>query len=77
MKEVLVEWVDSTLMGQKWQCNHEAENMTVNNCRAIGYLVSKNKERIVLAQSVCIEDNSVINLLAIPRGCVRSIREIK
>ena len=77
MKEVLVEWVDSTIWGQKWLCYDEAQAMTLNNCRARGWVVKKDKDKIVLAQSMCVEDNSVINLLAIPRGCIKKITEVK
>ena len=77
MKQVLVEWVDSTIWAQKWECHEGAKAMSVNNCRAIGYVISKDKERLVLAQSMCLEDNSVINLLAIPRGCIKKITEVK
>ena len=77
MRLVIVEWVDSTIWGQKWLCIDEAKEMNLNNCRAVGYITRKDKDKIVLAQSMCVEDNSVINLLAIPKGCIKKITEVK
>lgn len=48
----------------------------VAHCKSVGYLVKKDREKIVIAQSLA-QDGDVMNKFVIPRGCVRSIREIK
>ncbi len=76
MKLVIVEWVDSTLLGQRWVDSEELEHMTVNTCLTVGFVYRKDKEKIVLCQGHCKDDAGVVNVIAIPRNCVKSIKDL-
>ena len=70
MKIVLVDWVDSTSI-QGWE---EGCDMGLCECRSVGYLIKKTKDKVILAQS--LNDHTYYNKFAIPRGCVTSITEL-
>ena len=74
-KIVEVIWEDSCSIANQWmRPNGELEP---SHCKSVGYLVSKNKKRIVIAQNYNDESGEVHNQFIIPKGCIRSIREIK
>ena len=76
MKLVIIQWVDSTTLGERWHYGEEAKEVDVNECNAVGYIVSKDKRKVGLAQAVCLKTDSAINLLAIPMGCIKSIKPL-
>lgn len=75
LRAVRVEWVDSASTG-RWRHRKEAERFDVVACTTVGFVVSRNSKRIVLAQSVS-EDDDVCDTMTIPAGCVKRVRRLK
>ena len=71
MKMVLIEWVDSTAVGD-WTGDDDVE---LAKCRTMGFLLQKNKDRVVVAQSTS-DIAHYDNRFGIPRGCIRSIKTL-
>ena len=76
VKMVEIRWHDSCAAGGGWEHIDNLSTMTLSTCRSVGYLVLKDKQKIVLAQSYAKNDTELMNVIAIPRGCVESIREL-
>ena len=74
LKIVEVEWEDSCTEGG-WQRKGIAKEHTVSKCKTAGYLLSKNKERVVISQSMS-DTGNVAEQIAIPRKCINSIKEL-
>ncbi len=72
MKIVLVEWADST-SSSGWDTNFDLE---LSNCTTVGQLVVKDKEKIVVVQSIS-DGAHCDGRFAIPRSCIKSIKELK
>lgn len=74
MKTVEIEWVDAISYSNMWVARDSKESLAL--CRSVGYLVKKNKEKVVIAQSSA-SDGDVMNKFVIPRGCIKKITELK
>lgn len=72
MKIVEVLWADSTSSGG-WD---GATDLATSLCKTVGYLTVRNKNRVVVVQSTS-DGGNCDNRFAIPRGCIKSIRELK
>lgn len=79
MKPVEVVWVDIEELSGGWHDQDEVDkfisevkNRTVTH---IGYLYEEDDDYIVLADSFAGGDYGTLNI--IPRGCIKSIRELK
>ena len=72
MKLVEVKWEDATSYANQWMTPDG--NLEPMSCMTVGYVVSKNKNKLVLAQSQ--HEDEVHNQFVIPRGCIKSIRDI-
>ena len=72
MKIVLVCWVDSTTVGG-WA---DEADLELAKCRTVGFLAKKNKDRVVVVQSTS-DIAHYDNRFAIPRSCIKSIKELK
>ena len=70
-----VKWEDScsnaAWASQEW---HE-KNASPSACESIGYLVTRNKKQISLAQSISSTGN-ITDVISIPRQCATSIEVI-
>lgn len=72
MNVVLVEWDDSTAMGG-WT---DEADLELAKCRTVGFLITKNKNRVVVAQSTS-DIAHYDNRFGIPRKCIKKITELK
>ena len=74
---VLVSWIDSQAT-RGWQ-HFEKADQRPSRCESVGYLLSKTKESVVLAQSRTLDRDALPwgELLTIPRGAVRRIRRLE
>jgi hypothetical protein len=77
---VEVEWIDSASTNG-WQRRGEIDQEQKQDgglveCRTVGYLLSKDKRSLRLAQSQS-SHGAVAEICAIPRSCIRSIREVR
>ena len=73
-KMVLVEWDDSNVT-HGWLPD-DAPTTEPAHCRTVGILINEGEEGMViaLAESNC---GSVLETIAIPLGCVKSMRELR
>ena len=72
MKVILIEWLDST-SSSGWD---SAFDLELSNCKTVGFLVKKDKEKVVVIQSNSDNVHSD-GRFAIPRSCIKSIRELE
>lgn len=63
---VLVKWVDSGGNG-RWMDKQQAENDKICEIVSIGYLVVNNEEKITLVQSIDESNQTVNNMITIPK----------
>jgi len=70
-----VEWEDSASRG-KWHRTTEIGRRATLQCESVGYVVRSDKHEIVLAQSIC-ENEDINDTMAIPRGCIRKVRRLQ
>ena len=79
MKYVLVRWVDSTA-GHGWRSREEAAawiNKPGNEQASVGFVVSRTKLSIVIAQSIQLSSNgNVAELLEIPSSAILSVKNL-
>ena len=75
-KIVEISWHDSCAAGGGWEHIDNLSTMALSTCRSVGYLTAKDKQKIILAQSYAKNDTELMNVIAIPRGCVESIKEL-
>jgi len=63
---VMVEWKDAR-MDNGWQTGGQAAAAPLASCVSVGLLITKNKDRIVLASGMCLFPNQEItDTLTIP-----------
>jgi len=70
---VLVEFEDPALFG-RW--TDLAEEMDPLRCMAVGFLLKRTKDKIVLVQ-VWNENDEHTGVFALPKGCVKSITKLR
>lgn len=74
MKILYVEWWDS-VSTQGWHSEHEDSDMS---CTTIGYLISEDKRRLKIAQSISLhKPESFCNIIEIPKVAIRKWRVVK
>ena len=76
MKIVLVSWEDSTAYGSVWQAL-DGMDWSLHKCHSAGYLIKESKDFVILVQTVCDDNDDILNALVIPRGCIKKIKELK
>lgn len=75
-KLVEVEWVDScTAGGWRSRASYLEEGPTI--CRTIGYLLHKDKQKIVVIQTQSSSTGHVSDSMAIPVVAVKKMRVLK
>ncbi len=74
-KMIWVKWVDANEM-QGWAGIEEVKLDVLPVVDSIGFLFSDDEEKIILVSSHSNFD-AYIGRLAIPKGCVKSIRELR
>ena len=69
-KMVLVEWHDATMSTKAW-----GGEVDVMPCQSVGFLIKKDRKQVQIANSKS-EDGDFGGVFTIPRGFLRSIREV-
>lgn len=72
MKIVRVEWIDSCFR-TGWN-RKDALKQKPASCETVGFLMSKNKEAIVIASS--ISDDDCADGITIPIKCIKTIKNL-
>lgn len=84
LKPVEVWWRDSTTLKTYWKMFEDgirdARDLDLG-IRTVGILVEKNKDRVIISQSISIEGKNVFGqmggFLVIPREAIIEIRKLK
>jgi hypothetical protein len=84
LKPVEVWWRDSTTLKTYWQDFEDGINVARDanlSQRSVGMLVEKNKDRVIISQSISIDGKNVFGqmggFLVIPREAIIEIRKLK
>ena len=75
IRPVKVKWTDS-IHGAGWNDHRAASTSRPTKITTVGYLLERDKDRVVVAQSVSDDTEELGNLLTIPRAAVRSIKRL-
>lgn len=75
MKIVKVEWLDSRMYMGVWQEKKCAKTLSLSQCSSVGYLLSKDKEKVLIVTSC--GDGNVQGTLAIPRKAIKSFEVVR
>ena len=79
LHKVEVEWVDSHSfshwMDRATRVKYAAED-TLRPLKSTGFLLSKKNGVVILTNTYDAVDDTVLDTLVIPKGCVKSIRRI-
>lgn len=79
VKKVEIEWADSQQFRQVWWDIHELMEQKCETFKSIGYIIDKNKERVLLAGSLKYQEGKIVHLgtiFEIPTGCIKKIKNI-
>ena len=72
-----IDWIDSANHAIGWE---EKIGVEVAVIGSFGMLVAKNKKAVTLVQNVCYDgpgSPNGCNAISIPRGCIKSIKQLK
>ena len=75
MDIVEVEWIDAATTTHELSLD-QAREQTCMPARSVGYLISNNKERVVLAMTEFTEAGDVKFLHNIPKGMIKKIKKL-
>lgn len=75
LKVVQVVWEDSNI-AHGWASEEEVSNDGVVMCESVGYLYSEDDKRIIIVMGFS-EYGLYIERKAIPRGCIKTIKELR
>lgn len=80
MKRVEIVWRDSMGLG-RWRSKNEAA-VTVKedaylDCISTGYLLSDEPDRVSIVQSATADEESVCDVMTIPREAIKSITPLR
>lgn len=74
---VRVDWVDScSFSRQQWRSIDESKGLEPSKIQSVGFVLSEDKEHIVLTGSLDEEDHAN-GCHTIPRGCITKITRLK
>lgn len=76
MKIVEVAWLDSRQPSPAWQLIDDI-SAKVCECTTVGYLVSRSKERVVVAQSLGDAGGQAAGVMVIPAACVTRLKFLR
>lgn len=76
LKLVEVEWIDPASWS-RWNSREYYENAEYSECRSVGYLMTKNRDKVVLVQSLDDDGHGAADGIVLPRKVVTNIRELK
>ena len=69
-----MEWDDAYSQGG-WR--DPGDKLAISKCITVGVLESDDEDGVVNAQNASHTSGNVSDLLAIPKGCIKRIRELK
>lgn len=70
---VLIEWIDSEVMGG-WEYLDKIESLTPSICYSAGFIIEDNRDYKTLALG--LSDSQVLGRTSIPIGCIKSIKKL-
>lgn len=71
--------MDARVFDPAWYDVNEATELVCTTVHSVGWLIHKDKDRILIAQGVELLSSTkkACALMAIPLGCIRNIKTIK
>jgi len=79
MRVVRVEWIDSCASNHNWLLKSDIDNWTDVEPISIftwGVLVQEDDNYIVVAQNYGTDPEQCCNLMSIPKGCIKDIKDL-
>lgn len=76
---VMIEWVDSVLLGAGWRTPEQLEGIAAHSCWSVGFLIKDEKQEKLLAGSVGAygtEDEELAAMIVIPACSIIKMTEI-
>lgn len=77
MRIIKVIWEDTQSNDDGDLSASGARNFNPCHCETVGFLITESKKKIVIAGSTFPHDKEYRNVLAIPKGCVLEVKELK
>ena len=74
MKILMVEWQDS-YSGSSWDMGYKSADTA--KCISVGLLVSETASAVVLLPNICSTSTHGLHEIAIPKGAITRIRQLK
>lgn len=78
---VLIEWLDACSTGSGWRARYEVEEDELSRCRSVGWVVSVDRVRVVIASSEVTQrdksEASVTGGIVIPSACIKTIKRLR
>ena len=75
-QEVLVKWLDAKMWGAGWFSEEQVETMELPLIESRGQVQRVTDDMLLLRQSSTEDNNDSGNLVGIPRGCIKEIKEL-
>jgi hypothetical protein len=75
MKPVLIEWIDSKSISNRWEYVDELPSTKPSRCVSLGFLLKENKEYKTIVQSCGAQ--TVMGIMTIPNCCILKITKLK
>ena len=72
---VEIEWVDSNIM-HDWASEDEVSLDKLPSCFSVGYFFSEDDEKVIITMGYSNYGLYIIRK-AIPKGCIKSIKELR
>lgn len=77
MKEVKIIWIDSCASDSHWTLLEDGfDDVEPIEIRTYGVIIKETDNYIVVAQNYGINPEQVCNLMSIPKGCIKEIKEL-
>ena len=75
-KLVEIIWVDARFSCSSWLCMEEAKKITLAETQTRGTILCEDDDSITVYQSINKSDSDVAHCVTIPKGCIKSIKEL-
>jgi len=75
-RTVEIIWLDARFSCSSWMDIEEAKNITLAQTKTRGMVLCETEDTITIAQNINESDNDVAHCVTIPKGCIKSIRDL-
>jgi len=75
-KLVEIIWVDARFSCNSWLDIEEAKKITLAETQTRGTILREDDDSVTVYQNINKSDSDVAHCVTIPKGCIKSIREL-